>query len=239
MAQQWQTSIRAKTNRAARSAIRGTNTIGNITEHVELLLREIAVADVALTILKAEHKAIVERIEQLNSNSIPLLILVQSDPELVSFSDQKEALWQQKNELKLDDPRGVEILQQIKELEDKISKIAADTDSDEINRLQDRLRTQEEMNLYSLGGKIRAKEILMQTLTERYNEQLAKQTERAEDILDVSFEQVQLARTSKILDQIEERILAISSEQRAPGQITLLSRAVSGSSSSRKTRCCE
>jgi len=227
-AQQLQESIRNKTVEASRRSKSKTGGIVTGLEHTESLRREIVVADVALTIMKAERKAIFERMEQLTATSPS--ILVQFAPEAVSevivLNTQKEALWQQRKKLALDDPRGVAILEQIKELEDKIVAITANANDEEIRTMQDDLRMQEGRTLVSLDQKIRAQEILVETLTERYNEKMLENVERSGSIVDTSFDQTQLDRHNKTLDRIEEQIISIRSEQKAPGQIVPLSRAV-------------
>ena len=219
-AQQFLNSIRVSTQHAAKQGAE-VGAVGIL----EILSREIALADVAMIALKAERKAVLERMEQLSSGA--LSILVKTDPKMASLSAQKEDLWQQKKKLNLDDPRGVQLLQEIKELEDKINKIAADADSDEARAVRETLHEQEGAMLYAVNQQIRTKEILIEALTARYNEQLVQNAERASLAQDTVFDQMQLDRTERTLARIDDRILAIRSEQRAPGRIIPLTKAVS------------
>ena len=62
-----------------------------------------------------------------------------------------------------------------------------------------------------------------QTLATALQESILAQTEKDED---ASYDREQLARTNKTIEQIDDRILAIQVEARAPGRIIQLSRAV-------------
>ena len=218
-----QEQIRADTRKVAEQG-GGTDSKNVSLEQSEVWLQEIAVAGVTLTKLRAESKAIVERVEQLNR--IPLSILVQVDPEVVSLNRQKDELWRERKELRLDNPKGVEILHEIKELEDKIAAIAANADDDAVKSMRNHLLAEEGMALHVIEQKIRAQEIQVEELRQAYIAQLVISAQRSEDAVDVSFNQTQLARTNKTIDQIDDRILAIQAEARAPGQITPLSKAV-------------
>jgi dGTP triphosphohydrolase len=151
---------------------------------------------------------------------------VQFDPEVVALNRQKDELWKQRKELRLDNPKGVEILHQIKELEDKIGAIAADADDGTMKLMQNHLLAAEGMDLFALDQKIRTQEILLEELAKRYADQLAKSADRSESAVDISFDMTQLARTNKTIDQIDDRILAIQAEARAPGQINQLTKAI-------------
>jgi len=89
------------------------------------------------------------------------------------------------------------------------------------------MRLNEKMNEWSLKQDIRVQEILITELRKKYDEQLQLSVDRSEGAANVAFSQAQLARVEKTLDQIDDRILATQSEQRAPGRITPLSQAVS------------
>ena len=125
-----------------------------------------------------------------------------------------------------DDPRIAQTDRQIEQIDERIKSITTGTNSNALEAMRNHFRLQEEVNLFQLDQEIRVQEILVEELTRKYHEQLMKSVERAENVLDVAFEQSQLERTNRTLDRIEDRILALATEQRAPGQITLVSRAV-------------
>jgi capsular polysaccharide biosynthesis protein len=86
----------------------------------------------------------------------------------------------------------------------------------------------------SLDQEIRAQEILVEELTKQYNDQFTKNRVRAEEVLDISLHQAPLDQTHRTLQQIDGRMSAIQSEQRAPAQIAHLTRAVSSAPEHKK-----
>ena len=212
-----QENIRANTKKVA---VKGESVQGDFNRN-EMLLQEIAAAEVALIKMQAEHRAVMERIEQLNR--VPLSILVQFDPEVVALNRQKDELWKQRKELRLDNPKGVEILHQIKELEDKIGEIA-DADDGTMKLMQNHLLAAEGMDLYTLDQKIRAQEILVEELEKRYAEQQATRAEHSEGTVEVSFEMTQLARVNKTIDALDDRVLAIQTSVKDSNNQALLLR---------------
>ena len=163
--------------------------------------------------------------------AVVLQLFPELEKSLKNLHAQKEELIHQKETLAqhviIDEHQIVEQMdQKIKKVDDEVQK-AFTVDSDAIQAAMDMVRAQAEMELYALEQKIRAKEIVLKALTERYNEQLVKNAERASNVLDITFDQAQLDRTNQTLAQIDDRILAVRSEQRAPGQIIPLTKAVS------------
>ena len=121
----------------------------------------------------------------------------------------------------------MQIGRHIEGLESRLEELATGVDSRGLETMRNFFRLQEEVNLFNLDQEIRVQEILIDELVSKHNEQLERSVERADNVLDVSFEQTQLSRANNTLDLIEDRILAITSEQRSPAQITPLSRAIS------------
>ena len=86
----------------------------------------------------------------------------------------------------------------------------------------------------NLISSLRVEERRQRQLAQRLQENIRTKTREAanseiveaENEVDVAVELAQLKRTTEILDRIEGRIFDITAEQRAPGQISLLSRAV-------------
>ena len=190
----------------------------------ELLLQEMAIAEVALVKLRAERKAIVERMKTLERE--PPTILVQFEPEVVALNAQKDALWKQRKDMSMDDPKGLDILHQIKELEDKISEIATQADDGTMKPLRDHLLAAEKMELCAVEQEVQAQEIMIDELRNAYIDRLTDMAARAENVVNITFDMTQLERTNKTIDAIDNRILAIQSEARAPGRITQLTKAV-------------
>jgi len=242
LAQTLQESIREKTRQAAmQNAVTGaTGTEGIIIfAQSEALVREIVQAETKLTVQRAQRRAIVERLE--SPPIMPIGMVIQSHPELKSLTEQREVLAQQAEYLTQtisnpdDDPRIRDRNRQIERTDERIKVIVSRTDNNALETVQNHFRFQEEANLFQLNQEIRMQEILIEELTKKYDDQLMKSAERAKNVLDVSFELAQLERTNRTLDKIEDRILAVTTEQRAPPQITQLMRAVPSVPS--RTKC--
>ena len=224
-----QDSLRRKTREAVMHGIQAGD--GGMSVGIaqgESLVRDIALANAKLTAMKAQRKAIIERME--GSVLIPVSMLIQLNPVLKALNEQRSALVQQRlleTGGAPDDPRIVQIDRQIEQIDERVMTLATDVDfGASLDAAREHFRFQEEVNLYQLDLEIRVQEILVADLTAKLNEQLIKGVERAESVLDVSFEQSQLERVHRTLDKIEDRILSISTELRAPGQIIPLSAAV-------------
>ena len=248
LAQQLHEGIRSKTRQAAvHGAVSGQmNMSTGLLEQGETwmreILREIFLAEIKLTTLRVQRRVIAERIDR--PDMMPLSILIQTSPQYKTLNGQKEYLEQQREELSRvytkDDPRIVDIKQQIKETDAQIENLVTGADTGTLqtmrSQMQNQLRFQEEANLFQISQDIRTQEIILEELTKKYTEQLQRSVAQAENVLDVSFEITQLERTNKTLNKIEDRILDISTEQRAPGQITPVSMAVNSIQPSRKTQ---
>jgi capsular exopolysaccharide synthesis family protein len=88
------------------------------------------------------------------------------------------------------------------------------------------MRLQLQIDLWNVDQRIRQQEILVAKLAEKCNEQLDKSATRSAGATDIMYMQTQLARLDKTLDHIDDRILSVQSEARAPGQIIPLTKAV-------------
>jgi len=214
-----QESVRAKTAESAHPVP---------TEYVWKALSE---AEINLTAMQAKRKAIAERMEQ--PHKIPEALLMQLHPELTVLEEQKRALQKQRKVLEQtlthqeDDPRLLQIDQQIEMAEEQFKTIALDTEGDGTRTMPNLWRAMEEVNLFQLDLEIRVQEILVVELTKVYNERLQRNRETGTITIDLTFDQSQLDRVDAILAQIADRLMAISSEQRAPSRITILTEAVS------------
>ena len=202
---QLQESIRTKTRLAASQGI--TEVQG------ESLKRDVLLTDAKLRTLKAELKAVQERID--HPDDIPIAVLLHHDPEMSQLADQRVALQAARNARAATiaepakDARIQQLDRQISELETKLEKSADSIDSDKIQAIKARFRTQEELNKHELLQQIRVQEILVADLTKKYNEQQTTNIERSTDAVDVSFEQAHLKRVNKTLEQIDNRMIAL------------------------------
>ena len=239
-AQAHQESIR----RAARSAARLGAEAGTGGESGEMghglaqgvsLERDIALADTRLTTMRSQRRAIIERMNR--PDMVPISLLMRMNPETQAINDRREILIQQRESRAqfLPDPssdlRIIEMDRQIENLDTRLEELATGVDGSGLETMQHSFRFQEEVNLFNLDQEIRTQEILVEELVSKHNEQLLRSVERAENVLDASFEQAQLSRANNVLNQIEDRILALQTETRAPGRISLLSRATSSTPS--------
>lgn len=194
-----QNNIRRKTAEAAR-LVPG-----------ELLQRDVALAKTQLIALRAKRKATQEQTEQ--PVQIPAAILEQMNPEFVTLNTKRKALQERKETLiqlavKPDDPQIQTIDQNIEALDERIRKFVDE------NSLERAMQVNDQVNLFTLDQEIRTQEILVLELGKRYKEQLKKSTEHAEYVAEISFDQAQLDRVNKIIEQIDARILALTSEQK-------------------------
>ena len=220
-----QENIRSQTKDAASQGA-GAGTEGMLVGLVpgESLKRDLAIAEAQLVKMKAKRTFIIERINK--PNMVPPGILVQIHPELRAINDERANLLRLKENYTAADPRLPGVEAKIKSLETKIDNMTSNSDSPEMLDLQKNLRLEAEMELFNTDYDIWEQEILAKELKDQYESQLGASSTRAEKVVDVSFFQAQLSRTNKILEHIDERILTVSSEQRAPGQIVPLSEAV-------------
>jgi hypothetical protein len=194
-------------------------------------MREAVLAELKLIAMKAQRTAILERMEQ--PDAIPAAVLRQLFPEISSelqeFKAERAVRVQQREHVEQllrpgdSDPRIKNIDQLIAQLDEKIKTLETDDDNSAVKAMRDAFRLRETAALFQLEQEIRAQEILVLELTKVYREQAAGMAEPAAA---GEFEREQIERTNKILDKIGDRIQVLTAEQRAPGQVTLLSKTV-------------
>ena len=218
MANQLQESIRSKTRQAAiQGAAAGGAGMAVGLAQGESLARDIALEDAKLTAMRATRIATLERMN--NPGQIPPAVLMQLNPELARLAGERQSLQQQRDTTAQalakpeDDPRVQQFDKRMKDLNDRMEKIITDVDGNRSREIQNQFRAQEEIKLYVLDQDIRSQEILVEALKRKFNEQLAKNAQRAGDILDTTFDQSQLNRVNKTLDQIEEQLIEIRMQQ--------------------------
>ena len=229
--QQLQNNIRLSTMQAAgQGGVAGQDGMAVGLAQGESLKRDVALEESKLVAMTARRTAARDRIQQ--PGTLPAALLMQMDPELSQLNTEKNGLLMSRDTTAQslanpnDDPRIKILDRRIKEIDDKIRNATTDASGDKKQAVMNVFRAQEELNIFMLDQDIRAQEILVKTLRDKYSEQLIENATRSADILDSTFDKTQLVRTNKTLDQIDDRIISIRSEQRAPGQIIPLSKAV-------------
>ncbi|MCL2710857.1 MAG: AAA family ATPase [Planctomycetaceae bacterium] len=229
LANNLQEGIRRKTREAVMAGVQAGD--GGMSVGIaqgESLARDVAIANARLTAMRAQRKGILKRMD--DPSTIPTSMLINSNPELRTLSENRNLLVQKKESFRQsfsnpNDPLILQIDRQIAIIDDRIKNLGSDGDQGASAAMLEHFHFVEEVNLYQLDMEILVQEILVADLTERYHTQLVKGVERTESVLDVEFETAQLSRSNNTLDRIEDRILAVSTELRAPGHITPLSQA--------------
>ncbi len=79
--------------------------------------------------------------------------------------------------------------------------------------------------LDQLESQLEAKKVEEAWLVERYNEQLAETSKSGDKLLELEFARNELLREEKVFHLIAERSMALQTESRAPGRVSLLQRA--------------
>ena len=193
----------------------------------ESLLRDLRVEQARLFSMEAKRKSIEERIRE--PSKIPSEVLRQMDPVFMQLNTDREALIQAKEGLvrSLSNPNDPRILMTQRQIDAMDERIAGLGNAEGSNRLLESLYLQERMNLWAIDLEIRQQKILAEELEKKYNEQLQESASRSVLAATIAFHRRQLSRVDDTLDTIDDRLLAIRSEQRAPERITLLSKATS------------
>ena len=228
-AQTFQENIRAGTKQVAGlGGVAGQDGMIAGFAQGESLQRDVYVAMSQLVALKAKSVAIQRLIS--NPGGVPIEMLIHMNPRFAEFSEKRKKLEQERDELLTrttpDHPRVVLKNQEIAKVDEEIARIR-NTDESGPNSMLELMRIQEQFNLYAVEREIQMQEVYLSELENKYKDQLINNADRSEGAADVAFAQVQLARVNKTLDQIENRILTVQSEARAPGQIVQLTAAVS------------
>jgi len=229
-AQTFQENIRAGTKQVAgMGGVAGQGGMIAGFAQGESLQRDVYVAMSQLVALKAKSIAIQKLIS--NPGGIPTEMLMYMNPRFAELNEKRAKLQQDKDELlrvtNSSNLRVVQKDQEIAKVDEEIAKMAGNTDNSGANSMLELMRIQEQFNLYAVEREIQMQEVYLTELENRYKEQLVNNADRSEGAAGVEFMQVQLARVDKTLDQIENRILTVQSEARAPGQIVHLTSAVS------------
>ena len=172
------------------------------------LLRDVHLAEAQLVSMQAKLKAIQERI--LQSNDIPVEVLLQMNPVLADLSAKRSELLVKRETLsaslsRQDDPRITQVDLRIKELDEMISRETG-AEGGGVQTVLKQLSLQEKMNEWTLKQDIRAQEILVAELTKKYREQLAGGVPYAESSGDVLSDQALLLRVLESLERIESRL---------------------------------
>jgi capsular exopolysaccharide synthesis family protein len=232
-AQSLQKEIRDATQIAASKGAIGSND-GGMSPGLgqgESLRRDVLVESSKLIVLQANLKGLKDRIQ--NPQEIPMSVLMHTSPAIRKLSEEREYWTQERsktaqNLLEPDkNPKVIVIDREINRIDKEFASLVGDADGSAMKQLLSDLRTQAEFDMYQVMQDIKQQEILVDELTKKFEEQLKDSQDRSANVLEASFAQVKLIQTNKIIDQIEERLLAITTESRAPNQILLLTEAVS------------
>jgi capsular exopolysaccharide synthesis family protein len=78
--------------------------------------------------------------------------------------------------------------------------------------------------LQQLEAQLESKRVIEKLLRDRYQEQLKKVGKADNQLLELEFTRSELAREEKVFEMIAERSMALTTESRAPGRVTLLQR---------------
>jgi len=236
LAQNLQESIRSKAARAAQQGtVAGQEGGTGFLVPGESLARDVAIAETQLTVMRARLRSIVNRMD--NPSTLPTSMLINLNPAFKELGDRRDDLMMRRENLTQtllnpeENHRVRDLDRQIEQIDERIRTLTGGVDRNLLQAMHNQLYIQEEMNKFQIEQDINAQEILVDELTRKYNEQLARSADRSEIVLDVSFEQAQLARANNTLDRIGDRLLALTAEARAPGQISQLSEAISSTPS--------
>ena len=229
-AQQLQDNIRKKTASVAKEGgIAGEAGMVAGLGLGESLSRDLNVAESQLVAMTAKMRAVTERIQR--PAAVPIEVLIQSNPEVARLNTELRDLQQQKDEIKqylsdANDPKIKMIDRQIANAKKLLDEITGTADDSAVSGMTQALLFQARIEQWSLDQDIKTQAILVEEIRRRYTEQLASSAVRSEETVDITFDTTQLARTNKTIDQIDDRILTIQSEARAPGRIQQLTKAV-------------
>lgn len=221
-----QNNIRASAMAAAR---RGAAGDGIGLGQGESIIRDLAIARSQLVAKQAQRTAIAERAQK--PAELPPEVLAQLNPAFRELNNEKELLIRRRELLakSLSNPndRMLQMIDRdINAIDDRIKKLYSGSEDGKQDAILRSLYINDLMTIWGLDQEIRGQDILVSELQKRYNEQLLNAAQRTDDTLRATFDQAQLARTNKVLDMIEDRILALTSESRAPDRVILLSPAI-------------
>ncbi|MDR1479751.1 MAG: hypothetical protein LBJ00_12530 [Planctomycetaceae bacterium] len=229
--------IRMKMKSAAsKDAITGSsNDSTGLFAPGESLRRDIYLHESTLASLRAGHKMLREMLdstEQKVSQSM-LEIAINNDPSVLALTQKRLAIEDRLTRYrekvakiaKDDDPQIDQMNKQIKAIDTEMTRLKLSLAGKKEYEINIQLRAQAESDIYEAEKAIKHEEILVETLNEKYKQQIADIKERTVEVTDVSFQQLQLRRVNNVLDILHERLIAVKAEMSSPPQIELLERA--------------
>jgi capsular exopolysaccharide synthesis family protein len=236
-AQQLQERIRSTTRHVAGMGAMATveGGLGGGFAQGESLQRDVYMAQAQLVSMQAKLKAIKERLAK--PQSVTIEGLIKTNPRYAALSAEIEELQEQKNDYAQASPNHPMIRtldQRIEQAKDRLKQLASNNDDGGLQGMLQGAYLTDKMTEWTLEQDIRAQQILVDELMKKHDDQLANNAERSGGAAEVAFDRVQLARIDKNLDAIDDRILTIKTERRAPSQIIHLSPAVSSEPSRAK-----
>jgi len=194
----------------------------------ESLLRDVYLAEAQLTALDARRRASQKRIEQ--PGDIPAGVLQQFHPEFHTLNAQLESLRMQKERMKqylrsADDPTLQQLDQQISSINARLGNLGNSTDDEALQGIFKLLQLNEQMNQWNIEQDILTMQLMASELKEKHQQQLLLNADRSAGAAEIMFHQTNLERANRVLDMIEEQLVTIQAEQRAPKRVTQLERA--------------
>ncbi|GHT20838.1 hypothetical protein FACS189419_00740 [Planctomycetales bacterium] len=198
----------------------------------ESIERDVLLTEANLVGLQAKKKMLDEQISSSGSN-IPqsmLLQAMQRDPVLQALNSKINELKERRDSMKRvlvrpNDTRIEHLDAQITEAEKRLKDMVEGAQGSTGQSIQLAVQADLEMQRYQLEMQIREMEIRADSLREKYKEQVTKSTKRSTEIVNSTFDQSELDRINKTLDQLQERMVVTQAERYAPNQIQLRRRA--------------
>lgn len=225
-----QDEIRAKMEDAAKKGGSAEKSPG-FPDAAKALLEEITASDLKLLMVQSELKAL--QVVFKDGPNIPLGLLaaaVGEDPEMLQYFQSVEKLHDQVESLKQtlpapDDPKVVGHQQKLQALEKESENLMQRVQEKNILRIQRETALELERKIAEKEIEVRTLEIYLESLRERYRNQIKTDGERVVSVVDVSFQQQQLERVNNVLDLLQSRVVSLQTELHAPDQIQLRKKA--------------
>ncbi|MDR1053191.1 MAG: hypothetical protein LBL39_03360, partial [Planctomycetaceae bacterium] len=226
--------IRAKMESAASkdAVIGSTNEANGLFAPGESLKRDIYLHESTLASLKAQLKMLREMVDNTERQVPPSMIeiAINSDPSVLALTQKKlnleERIAKRKETItKSDDPQIESWSKQLKGVEADMTKLKLSLAGKKEYEMSIALRAQADSDIYETEKEIKREEILVESLNEKYRQQINDIKDRTINVTDVSFQQLQLKRVNSVLDILHERLIAVKADLSSPSQIELLEQA--------------
>ncbi|MCL2743470.1 MAG: hypothetical protein FWE67_06445 [Planctomycetaceae bacterium] len=241
-----QDEIRSKMAEAAQKG-GSANTEGGIGGGFvqgESLQRDLYLAESKLDSLTAEKKMLQEMIGDSSRHGLPPAMLsniIANDPVIGRLQDMRSQLEEQLASqreviVRKDDPKIFSLNERInkisKQMEERRNSLMENSSGD----MQRIMIADMEQKIWTKDMDIRAMQIYVDNLRDRFKDQIKNVDDRTTKIVDVSFQSDQLKRINGVLDLLSTRVVTLQTEMHAPPQIQLRKKATVPFSPSDKKR---